>query len=149
MSDPRAPQSPSEARDEVFRLRRKLEATTDLLETAVMDYSEAEAKWSKADADAWIEVREEHPQIHGKAPLTKDVQTRVDRRCREALDEYNGARRMKDRIERQMKSLEAQLSGAQSELRSLQAELDLDRFTPSWEGTQAPPRPAHPAEVSA
>ena len=148
MSDPRAPQSPSEARDEVYRLRQKLGAVTDLLETAVMDYVEAEQAWSKADADAWVEVRDELTDVHGSKPLTKDIQARVDRRCREQVDDLLGAKRMVDRIERQMKSLESQLNGAQSELRSLMAEQEQDRFRPAWEGERQPPRAPHPAEVS-
>jgi len=141
MSDLRAPDSPREARDETHRLARKLEATTDLLETAVANYVEAEQAHTAADDDAWVEVRDEFTELHGRAPLTKDIQARVNRRCRRQLDELTDAEATMKGVEKRIRSLESQLSAAQSNAKSLNAEMDMGRYGPR---DVEPPRAPHP-----
>lgn len=154
MSDPRAPHDPHAAREECARLRTKLEAMTDLYEQAVMDYVEAEQAWSKADADAWIDVKDELGSVdeQGRARLVKDFQTRVDRRCRTERDGMEAARKTMQGLESRIASTERQLSAAQSELKSIQAELDLGRYGGVDTGTgeiHRPPRPPLPEEPAA
>ena len=153
VNDSRAPQSPHEARAEIARLRRKLESVTDLYEQAVMELAEAHAAWEAADDEAWVTVRRDWTPETPDKPLSKDWQTEVNRRTRKQRDEADGADRLVKRIEKTMRSLETQIGAAQSEAKSLQAELDHGHYgegdggrpSPQW---SAPPRPLHPAEVA-
>ena len=154
MSDPRAPHDPHAARAECARLRQKLEAMSDLLEQAVMDYVEAEQAWNAADADAWVAVREElgSTDAQGKSRLSKDFQARVDQRCRTERDDLTAAERSMRGLERRIRSTESQLSAAQSELKSIQHELDMGRYGGVDVGTgevKRPPRPPLPDEEPA
>ena len=156
MSDYRAPQSPHEARAEIARLRRKLEAVTDLYEQAVMDLAETHAEWEKVEDETWLDVRRNWDAP--PKPLTKDYQAEVNRRVRKQRDDADGADRLVKRIERTMRSLETQIGAAQSEAKSLQAELDHAHYgespqAPQWGASTRDPRPRfpqapHPAEVS-
>ena len=163
MSDRRAPQSPWEAREEIARLRLKLEAVTDLYETAVMELADAHARWEEADDRTWLDVRNEMGPTdeHGKTRLSQDYRSEVNQRTRKERNDADGADRLVKRIERTMRSLETQIGASQSEAKSLQAELDHAHYgespqAPQWGASTRDPRPRrqsypsapHPAEVA-
>ena len=151
MSDPRAPQSPHEARAEIARLRRKLEALTDLYEEAVVEYADAHAAWEALEDATWLDVRKSWTPPGGKG-FTKDYQAEVNFRIRDERKRFVKAEDFLKGIEKRMRSLDTQIGAAQSEAKSLQAELDHAHYgegttAPRW-GERQPPRAPHPAEVA-
>lgn len=154
MSDTRAPQSPHEAREEIARLRLKLEALTDLYEDAVVEFADAHAAWEAAEDEAWLEVRRSWDPPGGKG-FTKDYQAEVNKRIKAQRGRYLTAEDFLKGLEKRMRHLDTQIGAAQSEAKSLQAELDHAHYgespqAPQWSGKprSVPPSAPHPAEVA-